>query len=257
MSTIRKNPAPIKAARQQNAGKTGNTTSIDHREQLCNDGQTGPVEQVSLPLAMITTLRGIILDVDPHLFRAELVTAYVITQPVEFYRQVIGPMLDRHPVMRKAEVRVSGRGLHVILWLTDPVEFTTDADRMRWAGIVKVIQRLLPTDPDCPGITALTRPIGSVNSENHCRVRQLHKGEPVPADEVVRLFDEVHSSPFRTIARLLFGSDHLTPCPVCNGPRSKLDALDFVGKCYGGCGKVRIGQLYDVFLKARLASEVE
>ena len=36
------------------------------------------------------------------------------------------------------------------------MEFATGADRERWAAVIKVTQRLLPSDPDCPGITALT-----------------------------------------------------------------------------------------------------
>jgi hypothetical protein len=231
--------------------KNPEKTPTDHREQLCNGGQVGPIEQVSLPEAMITSLRGILLDLDPARFRPEQVPLDVLANPARFYELVISKMLARHPVLAKAEVRVSGRGLHVIIRFEDPVQFADEADRQRWAAIVKVVQRLLPTDPDCPGITALTRPLGSVNSKNGVTVERLHEGEPVSAEEVLGLFEQVRTSPFRTVARLLLGDERVTPYPVCRAAASRLNALDRVGMCYGTCGKVRLGQLYDVFLAPR------
>src|SRR5262245_25110541 len=52
--------------------KTGRVTEamanqIDRREQLFNTGETGPVHEIALPQVRITTLRGIMLDLDPHL----------------------------------------------------------------------------------------------------------------------------------------------------------------------------------------------
>jgi hypothetical protein len=206
---------------------------------------------VSLPVTKITSLRGLLLDFDPDRFRPELVPAEALADPARFYRQVLAPMLARHPVLSRAEVRVSGRGVHGLIWFREPVAFTADADRLRWAAIVKVVQRLLPTDPHCPGITAMTRPLASTSEKNGVTVRRLHAGEPVPAEEVVALFDLARTAPFRTVARLLFGDDRIRPCPVCNGPEGGLDALDFSGQCYGRCGKVRVAQLFDVFLQNR------
>ena len=48
----------------------------------------------------------------------------------------------------------------------------------RWAAAVKIVQCVLPTDPDCPGITALTRPVGSVNGKNGAAVRVLKTMSP-------------------------------------------------------------------------------
>lgn len=245
------NVTPVKTAARGTTKTGSKKKKVDHRRQLFNGGQSGPIEAVQLPVEMITSLLGIMLDFDPDRFREDVVSRKVRADPVKFYKRFVRKMLARHPVFSKAEVRNSGRGLHVIIRFEKPLEFATDADRQRWSAIVKVIQRLLPTDPGCPGITALTRSLGSVNSKNDGTVKLLHKGQPVPAEDVVGLFNEARSSPFRTIARLLFGDDHVMPCPVCNAPDSKLDALDFVGKCYGGCGKVRIDQLFDVLLKVR------
>jgi hypothetical protein len=200
---------------------------------------------------MITSLRGFLLDLDPALFRPEAVPAKTQKDPEKFYKMVVRPMLARHPVLNKAEVRNTGLGVHAVLNFQEPVVFKTEADRKRWAAVVRVIQKLLPTDPHCPGITALTRALGSTNSKNGATVKQMHKGEPVTAEEVLALFNQARTSPFRTVATILFGAERVTPCPVCKGAGSRLDALDRVGQCYGGCGKVRLAQIFDVFLKPR------
>ena len=232
-----------------------NKNQVDFREQLCNEGRSGPITKVSLPEVMITSIRGIMLDFDPSRFKPEWRSGE-LGNPISFFEELIGPMLARHPVLAKAEVRFSGQGLHVIIHFSDPIEFKTEADRQLWKAIVKVIQRLLPTDPDCPGITAMTRPIGSVNSKNGAIVTQLHKGEPVKGEEVLGLFNLAHTSPFRTVARLLFGSERIQPCPICNGPESQLNAMDREGNCYGRCGKVRFYQLFDVFFAPRPVSNL-
>src|SRR5262249_52176114 len=157
-----------------------------------------------------------------------------------FYEELVEPWLSRHPVFRKAEVRDSGRGLHVLILFDRPVEFATQGERQLWAGVVKVVQRLLPTDPGCPGITALTRPVGSVNSKNGKKVRRLKKGRPVDPREVLALYEQARAAPFRTVASL-FGAERVSPCPVCKAEGSALVVLDHTGKCYQ-CGKVRIGQ---------------
>lgn len=224
---------------------------VDQREQLVNSGDVGPIERVSLPVEMTTSLRGILLDVDPGMFKPPWGDSNQVVDPTSFFNRVIEPMLARNAVLAKAEVRVSGRGLHVILRFENPVVFQTDADRRRWAAIVRLVQRLLPTDPDCPGITALTRPVGSVNSKNNSRVESIRAGKSVTEKEILELVAMIQTSRFRTIAQIMFGGGRLTPCPICNKPDSRLDALDCIGKCYGSCGNVKSGQLFDVFLAPR------
>ena len=242
-----------KCTKAQAKGKACAETDqrIDWREQPYNRGACGPIERVQLPEAMITSVRGIPLDFDPKLFRPEKVSAKARKDPALFSQTLVRPCLQRHPVLAKAERRVSGQGIHAILWFDRPVEFATESDRQRWAAIVKVIQKLLPTDPDCPGITALTRPVGSINGKSATKVHRLYQGEPVSADEVLGLFEQACSRPFLTVANLLFGAERVTPCPVCEEDGTRLDALDRAGKCYGGCGTVCLGQLFDVYLKPR------
>jgi len=164
-------------------------------------------------------------------------------------------MLQRHPVLAKAEVRNSGRGLHVILRFGDPVEFNTDGERDRWSGIVQVVQGALPIDPDAPGITATTRAVGSINGKNMATVAVLAKGEPVTEDEVLGLYREMTKAPFRTVMKILTGDEAMQPCPFCGKADTKLSALSLVGRCYGSCGTVKLDKLYDLVLAPRDAGK--
>jgi hypothetical protein len=222
----------------------------DQREQLVNDGTIGSIEETSLPVPRITLLRGILLDIDPRLFKVCGLTRAQRSNPVQFYETLIRPMLQRNPVLSKAEVRMSGRGLHVIVRLTSPIEFETESQRAWWSLAVKCIQRLLPSDPDVPGITAMTRPIGSINGKNGRKVVLLKNAEPVSVAEVQKLVSDLCDSPMRTVVGVLFGAERVTPCPICRGDESSLIAFDRFAKCYG-CGTIKLEQLYDIFLADR------
>lgn len=229
----------------------------DDREALFNSGEIGPIEHIQVSTERITQLRGILFDIDPKLLLSGPLTAAVPDDPQELYAAVVSPLLDRHPVLQKAEVRNSGTGLHVILQFDKPVEFNTGGERDRWNGIIKVIQAMLPSDPDAPAITAVTRPIDSVNSKNGARVRPIKSADPVTADEVVGLFEKMSQSPFSTVLKVLTGTDKVSPCPVCREHGTHLKAMDFCGQCYGSCGKVQLGQLYDLVLSPRSVSGKE
>jgi hypothetical protein len=224
---------------------------VDWRKQLFNHVETGPIELVQLPAEAITRLHGILFDLDPSILRPELASGALMLDPEALFGQVVRPWLERHPALKDAEVVCSGRGLHVIPWLDRPVEFTTDGERRKWAGIVRAVQAVLPTDPDAPGITALTRPVGSVNAKNGAVVRRLKNGHPVSVDAILDLFAQMRIRPFRTVMRLLFGDERVAPCPVCRTECTSLAGLDRHGRCYGSCGTVPLFRLYDVFLLSR------
>ncbi|MBA4192399.1 MAG: hypothetical protein C0467_30900 [Planctomycetaceae bacterium] len=228
---------------------------VDERLQLVNDRQRGTIEEVSVAEAAITSLHGILLDFDPDRLLRSVAPLSLREDPKKFWMGVIQPWLERSPVLAKAKVVASGRGLHVIVRMSPAVEFETEADHQKWAAAVKVVQKLLPTDPDCPGITALTRPVGSINGKNGKKVRLFHKGEAVSPDDVLALCKQAVTRPFATVAGLLFGVTRITPCPVCEKEGSRLDVLDHVGMCYGGCGKVSLGRIFDLFLKPRAAKK--
>ncbi len=230
---------------------------VDSREQLFNGGESGPITDIQVSTERIAKLNGIFFDIDPRLCCSSQLFPKIPTEPTAFYETIAKPWLGRHPMLNLAEVRNSGTGLHVIVWLEAPLIFSTDQERQRWSGIVQVVQAVLPVDPDQPGITAVTRPIGSINSKNGATVTLLKPGKPVSAEVVVALYDEMRLSPFKTVMRILIGREKLKPCPLCLKEGSQLSAMDRVGQCYGSCGTVRLEQLYDLVLAPRATKNPE
>ena len=49
-------------------------------------------------------------------------------------------------------------------------EMYSEGEQRYWAGNVKAVQCTLPIDPDMPGVTALTRPVGATNAKNGATV---------------------------------------------------------------------------------------
>jgi hypothetical protein len=226
---------------------------VDLREQLVNGRECGEIERVSVPKELITALHGVLLDFDPKWFRSDRLPASALDSPDQFHTLFVGPMLARHPVYARAEVRASGTGLHGILLIEPAVVLSTSADQDRWAANVRIVQTVLPTDPDCVGITALTRPVGSVNGKNGAVVRVLRAGTPVTPDDVMELVAEIVAAPFRVTAEMLVGPV-VSPCPVCRKEGTKFGILDYTGRCYGGCGKVTHEKLFDAFLLPRTSA---
>ena len=223
-----------------------NEAEIDYREQLFNDGEVGPIERIQVSTERIVRLRGIFFDLDPDMLREGPVFNYVGPDSQRFYEQSIRPLLERHPVLSKCEVRATGRGLHAILRFAEPVDLASEADQRRWASTVQVVQAALPADTRSPGITATTRALGSINSKTGKRVVLINNGEPVSVDEVESLRSELSDAPFKTIARIQFGSDAISPCPFCKVEAARLAAFDQSGLCYANCGHVDLDQLCDV-----------
>ena len=229
---------------------------VDQRQQLYNNGESGPFSVIQVSIERILSLNAILFDIDPLLIRESSLTPSVPRGPREFYETVAKIWLSHHPVLRKAEVRISGTGLHVILRILNPPTFGTDGERDRWTGIVQAVQAALPIDTRQPHITAATRPIGSVNSKNGATVELLTPGEPVTQAEVLSLYDNMQHSPFKTVLQILAGDSKIKPCPFCNKPGKQLSALDRIGKCYG-CGNVTLTQLYDLVLSSDSQNNVE
>ena len=229
------------------AGK-GPGDLVDSREQLWNEGLTGPAGLIQVPTERITRLRGILFDLDPTKLAAENPWFPPADDPVEFHAK-IKHVLQRHPLARHAEIRLSGTGLHGIIWLAPPVELTSAAEQKKWATVVRAVQCSLPVDPNAPGITALTRPIGSINSKNGAVVEVAEPGEPIDAACVIAFVEGLARAPFKTVAMILLGSEHLQPCPICRRDGTHLDILDRAGKCHGHCGNVNLARVLDTIYK--------
>jgi len=227
----------------------------DLREQLVNDGLVGPIEQVSTPIDLITRVRALMIDVDGQYLAPHLVPQVGGSVAEKLCERTIYPWLSRHPVLRKAEVRFSGSWIHLLLWMDPVVEFAAVAERRRWAGMVRAIQRSLPCDPHAPDLNSLTRPVGSRNSKTGLPVRILRPGEPVQPNEIIAFYEALRDRPFSTVARILYGSDRVAPCPLCRQPGSSLSIQDKVGRCYS-CGTVHHAQLLSLFVAGPVVEEV-
>lgn len=226
-----------------------NGCNTDRREQTFNQGHCGPIGLISTAVDAVGQIRTVMLDIDLKLFNPDGPFSPEGLTPLEFYARYVAVWLDNHPVLRKAEVRFTGGGFHVLLNLLEPIRLDTDDRRKRWKGIVQVVQMALPTDPQQPGINAMTRPVGSVNSKNGEIVTLFREGEPVTEPEIVSMFDEMRRQPFLTLMKIWFGTDKLSPCPICREEGSYLESEEAKkGRCYGPCGQVTIGKLYTAVL---------
>ncbi len=126
-----------KAAGPEKAKPRADKGRIDWREQTFNAGAVGPVEQVSTPAELITSLRTLMIDVDPKDLAGDLYDAGEGTFATRLYQHSVRHWLDRHPLLAHSEVRHTGSGLHVLIHLDPAVEFDTPADRDRWAAVVR------------------------------------------------------------------------------------------------------------------------
>jgi hypothetical protein len=219
--------------------------NVDLREALSNDRPVGLAGVIQVPTERITTLHGFLLDFDPKLYVPGNPLFPPAEDPVAFFEGIRG-VLERHPIVQHAEIRASGTGLHAIVRLEPAVELGTADEQERWAALVRAVQCSLLADPDAPGITALTRAVGSVNSKNGATVTVLKEGQAVAPKAVEEFVARLVAAPFKEVAFPLLGAMRVSPCPLCGKEGSRLDVLDFVGKCYGGCSKVTLGQLYDM-----------
>jgi hypothetical protein len=225
----------------------------DAREQLYNGGAVGPIDHVQISTERVTKLNGILFDLDPQNLRKGPLLPAISNDVQEFYEHCVQRWLANHPLLQHLEVRASGTGIHAILWFDPTVEFATDAERKRWCSIAKIVQTVLPTDPLAPGITATTRALGSVNTKNGQTVIQLKEGRPISPDDVIALADDMCGAPFRTLFRVLTGSDRIAPCPICGW--ESLVALKHTGKCYA-CGKITFERLCNELFQPKKAAEV-
>jgi hypothetical protein len=216
----------------------------DLREQLYNERAQGRLVDVQLPAERIVRLHGVLFDLDPRLYRAGNGVFEPAATPQAFYDN-IKPVLARHPLVAKAEIRCSGTGLHAIVWIDPPVELQTALEQERWGQVVKALQRTLPVDPGMPGITALTRPVGSTNKKNNALVETLAPGQPVSVEEIEEYIRRLQEAPFRVVVGALLGGERIEPCPLCGKTRRKLACFDHTSRCYSGCGQVRLEQVLD------------
>jgi hypothetical protein len=235
--------------------------AADQREALFNGGAVGTFKEVMVRHHEVTLLRGILIEIDGECLRVGNVIEAMPADGFELYERHVSGWLDNHPVLRKAEVRFSGRWLHCILWFDTPVEIQSDRQRELWDEVVEGVQRALPSDPEAPTLLAMTRPVGSINSKTGRKVELIKPGEPVTEQEVFNFVDDLAQRGFATVTQILFGSTTVSPCPFCReedstlsgtAPRYRTSDPRIInrGSCYY-CGKVALNDLISLVLKGR------
>jgi hypothetical protein len=222
------------------------TTQVDLREALYNDRRIGTFGEVQMPRECVTRLHGLVEDFDANVLKPNPWFPPATTP--EAFAAGIEQVLQRHPVLRFAEVRDTGRWLHAITRFAEPVELHSAADQQRWTGIHRILKASVPSDPAAPALIALTRPIGSTNSKTGGAVKTLKEGTPISATMLQEWVEEVRRRPFETLGLILFGERRITPCPYCGKGNSHLDLGEIMGFCYGPCRRVHLKRLFEPFM---------
>jgi hypothetical protein len=211
----------------------------DIREATFNGGERGPAYAISKPVDQVSCINCFMIDLDCGILDPDTVGEAAMQSAVELYEMHVRIWLDRDPVLAKAEVRNTGHGLHILLWLDEPIICSGD-DARRWDKIERGLRNVLPGDPKLNGIIAMTRPVGATNNKHEPAktVTQLRAGEPVSREEILDLGRRVATAPARLWMQVFHGGERVSPCPFCSGRDTSLGvAGNWQVQCYE-CGRV-------------------
>lgn len=214
------------------------------REALFNGGDRGPAFSIARPVDEIAAINGFMVDVDLKLLDPDVLGESSVASPAAFYDRHLCHWLDRDAVLAKAEARDTGGGVHVLLWLDEPVVIPAGQQR-QWNAVARGLHSALPGDPKLGGIIAMTRPVGELNLKYdppHA-VRLLREGTPVTQKEVLGLVERLATAPARLWMNLVTGGERASPCPLCRKEGTSLGiAGDWKVQCYE-CGRVDAARL--------------
>lgn len=225
------------------------TTAPDILEQLFGDRLIGRRRDVSVPWSRIKGLRAVLVQLDPQ----QLVPGNLFYPPAqdpwEFYGG-IRRVLNRHPILRHAEVRTSGNGLDLLIWLRRPLDFCCRNNREYWDWRFDTLRNWEFDKEYSPAERCLVRPLGAIDPETGRQVVKIVDGSPVWPDEIAAYDERVAAEPFRqNVGILLGGFDRVSPCPKCRQEDSELDMGRFEGQC-SRCGTVDFGDVWSLIGRA-------
>jgi hypothetical protein len=211
---------------------------LSEREATFNGRERGPAHAIAKPVDGIAAIDVFMIDLDLKLLDPKVIGDEAAGSADAFYRQYVSDWLDRDPVLKKAEVRDTGGGLHVLLQLDEPV-IVAPGQQRAWDGVARGLHGVLPGDPNLSGIIAMTRPVGALNTKYDPprQVRLLREGQPVTQREVLDLVERMTRAPARVWMNVLHGGERATPCPLCRGEATSLGvAGNWQVQCYE-CGR--------------------
>ena len=214
----------------------------DQRESLVNDRRQGTKCEITPKVDEVAAIHGFMNDLDCKMLDPTVIGQKCVESADSLYEHHVRYWLDRDSVLAKAEVRDTGGGLHVILWLGEPIVVSA-GEASQWNAVARGLRNALPGDPNLNGIIALTRPLGAMNTKYDPprEVRLLRTGQPVTRAEILDLNQRLTTQPARLWMRLFFGRERVDPCPLC-GKESLGVAGYWQCRCYG-CGRINAASL--------------
>jgi hypothetical protein len=93
----------------------------DIREATFNGRESGPAFSIARPVDQVSAIHGFMIDLDRGILDPAVVGQECVESADILYERHVQGWLDRDAVLTKAEVRNTGHGLHVLLWLADPI----------------------------------------------------------------------------------------------------------------------------------------
>lgn len=231
-------PAAGSVEVSRGGGRGETQVDLSEREAPFNGGERGPAHAIAKPIEGIAAIRGFMIDLDLKLLDPKVIGDEAAGSAEVFYEQHVRHWLDRDPVLKKAEVRDTGGGLHILLQLDEPVIIVPGQQRA-WDGVARGLHGVLPGDPNLSGIIAMTRPVGALNLKYDPprEVRLLREGKPVTQKEVLDLINRLTTAPSRLWMNLVTDADRVSPCPLCRKGGTSLGiAGGWKVQCYE-CGR--------------------
>jgi hypothetical protein len=216
----------------------------DIREATFNGRESGPAFSIARPVDQVSAIHGFMIDLDCGILDPAVVGQECVESADILYERHVHGWLDRDAVLSKAEVRNTGHGLHILLWLDEPIICNGD-EAKHWDKIARGLRVVLPGDPNLNGIIAMTRPVGAQNNKDEPSrtVTQIRAGEPVSREEILDIHERIATAPARLWMRVFHGGERQSPCPLCGDEKNSLGvAGNWQVQCYG-CGRVHAAAL--------------
>ena len=227
------------SAGSSRSNSTRATGYDDIREAIFNGRECGPAFSIARPVDQVSAIHGFMIDLDCGILDPAVVGQECVESADILYERHVQGWLEMDPVLAKAEARNTGHGLHILLWLDEPIICNGDEAR-HWDKIARGLRAVLPGDPNLNGIIAMTRPAGATNNKDEPSrtVTQLRAGQRVSRVEILDLHERIATAPARLWMRVFHGGERQSPCPLCGDEKNSLGvAGNWQVQCYG-CGRV-------------------
>jgi len=234
--------AELRSETDVNATALGRRSPPGHddiREAIFNGRECGPAFSIARPVDQVSAIHGFMIDLDCGILDPAVVGQECVESADILYERHVQGWLERDPALAKAEARNTGHGLHILLWLDEPIICNGDEAR-HWDKIARGLRVVLPGDPNLNGIIAMTRPVGALNTKHEPAktVSQLRAGQPVSREEILDLHERIATAPARLWMRVFHGGERQSPCPLCGDEKNSLGvAGNWQVQCYG-CGRL-------------------